>query len=500
MLAGAARAQGDIYQISIEKTHRTYQGDYEQIDITVTDGSQPMWGFDLLITYDDVALSFQGAQPGSVYDSCGWEYFTFRTDDAGTGCVDDCPGGLVRVVGLAETNDGPNHPTCYDAAERTLAVLEFFVSNDRTYECQFLPIQFFWHDCGDNAVAFNESIEPDPYSQKLGVNRYITDRCEPNIADGSTSFPTLHGVPDSCLEGDQNAPVRFIDFHNGGIKTMCADSIDARGDINLDGIVFGVADAILFSNYFVYGPDVFSHPMAQAAASDVNSDGEELTLEDLMCLWLLIDGKITRECQPPPPPTTYSTFELSHSTLSLVDTEPLGILYLTLRGEANPDLYLADVEMLYVYDPNEDVTRVLIYDAEARHGLRAGDVLFLDNHELLEISAATLDAGAVVMQATGGQSDVVVLEQNYPNPFVLGPGTTTEIYAVSAYPGTGRIEIFNTLGQLVYSVPVEFLSAGSLTIEWSGTNANGERVAPGVYFYRLTFGETTVTRKMMLLK
>jgi hypothetical protein len=49
---------------------------------------------------------------------------------------------MLRVVGIAETNNGPNHPGCQtptpyvDVIPTTLAQLTFLVSNDRTLECQ----------------------------------------------------------------------------------------------------------------------------------------------------------------------------------------------------------------------------------------------------------------------------------------------------------------------------------------------------------------------------
>ena len=33
----------------------------------------------------------------------------------------------------------------------SLAEIEFMVSNDRTLECQYSPVQFYWLECTDNA-------------------------------------------------------------------------------------------------------------------------------------------------------------------------------------------------------------------------------------------------------------------------------------------------------------------------------------------------------------
>ncbi len=67
-------------------------------------------GFNILIAYDNSALSLQQVViEGSIYANCGWEYFTYRFGADGN-CSGGCPSGLVRVVGIAETNNGANHP------------------------------------------------------------------------------------------------------------------------------------------------------------------------------------------------------------------------------------------------------------------------------------------------------------------------------------------------------------------------------------------------------
>jgi len=37
-------------------------------------------------------------------------------------------------------------------------------------------------------------------------------------------------------------------------------------------------------------------------------------------------------------------------------------------------------------------------------------------------------------------------------------------------------------------------------VVWSGVNESGSKVSSGVYFYRLSTGETTETRKMVMVK
>ncbi len=93
-----------------------------------------------------------------------------------------------------------------------------------------------------------------------------------------------------------------------------------------------------------------------------------------------------------------------------------------------------------------------------------------------------------------------ILYQNYPNPF--NPSTTIS-YSLSS-PSNVRIELFNSLGELVRLLFRGFQSEGSHSIYLSFTNS---LLSSGVYFYRLEarpVGSQGITflqvRKMILLK
>ena len=60
-------------------------------------------------------------------------------------------------------------------------------------------------------------------------------------------------------------------------------------------------------------------------------------------------------------------------------------------------------------------------------------------------------------------------------------------------------------GQLVRRLEVGHQAAGmyqsrSRAVYWDGRNQLGESVASGLYFYTLTAGEFSATRKMLILK
>jgi flagellar hook assembly protein FlgD len=90
-----------------------------------------------------------------------------------------------------------------------------------------------------------------------------------------------------------------------------------------------------------------------------------------------------------------------------------------------------------------------------------------------------------------------VLKQNYPNPF--NPGTMIG-FEVPA-DGPVNLAVYNVLGQKVRTlVDQRDYVVGRYELEWDGCDDSGTRVSTGVYFYRLTAGDQSLTKKMLLLK
>lgn len=83
------------------------------------------------------------------------------------------------------------------------------------------------------------------------------------------------------------------------------------------------------------------------------------------------------------------------------------------------------------------------------------------------------------------------LEQNYPNPF--NPTTTIQ-FSVPEMSFV-KLEIFNSLAERVSTLVSEELNAGSYKYDWKAEN-----LSSGIYYYTLTAGGFTQTRKLVLLK
>jgi hypothetical protein len=69
-----------------------------------------------------------------------------------------------------------------------------------------------------------------------------------------------------------------------------AGSSENVGDINLNGVPNEVADAVLYSKYFIYGLQVFRiDQSAQVMQTDINVDGLPLSVSDLVYQINMID-------------------------------------------------------------------------------------------------------------------------------------------------------------------------------------------------------------------
>jgi hypothetical protein len=89
-----------------------------------------------------------------------------------------------------------------------------------------------------------------------------------------------------------------------------------------------------------------------------------------------------------------------------------------------------------------------------------------------------------------------VLLQNHPNPFNPSTVIRFELSVASAVD----LSVFSPTGAFVTRLSGGERGPGVYDARWDGTDARGERVSSGVYFYRLVAGGATLTRKMVLLK
>ncbi len=89
-----------------------------------------------------------------------------------------------------------------------------------------------------------------------------------------------------------------------------------------------------------------------------------------------------------------------------------------------------------------------------------------------------------------------LLLQNWPNPF--NPSTTIAFDLPAATSAT--LSIYDVRGRLVRILLEANLDAGRHSRIWNGIDQEGNGVASGIYFYRLSVSGHTESRRMLLLK
>ena len=94
-----------------------------------------------------------------------------------------------------------------------------------------------------------------------------------------------------------------------------------------------------------------------------------------------------------------------------------------------------------------------------------------------------------------------VLLPNYPNPF----NPETWIPYRLAEDAHVILTIYDARGQVVHALEIghqlaAYYDTRSKSFYWDGRNESGEQVASGVYFYHLSAGDYSATRKMLIIK
>jgi len=487
------------FGIKIAKLHTVLQGHHAYVPITVETGSEEMHGFDFLIAYDASALNFMGATAGDMWDIPGayeWEYFTYRFGPNGN-CGSGCPTGMLRVVGIADQNNGAHHPKKYIVGNgETLFTLDFFVSADRTLECMYVPIKFYWMDCGDNTIAMRFRND-GTYDIKTAVSKDVYDYMSAiPITDVNAVFPTYKGANETCFADSiticdtvgqvitcrHKGPIRFIDFYDGAIDIACSNDLDARGDINLNGIANEIGDAVVFTNYFIAGLAAFTiNEEGQIQATEVNGDGIVLTVADLVYLIRTIVGDV--QALPKVSPYTTTAHFITDGSVVSVD-QVLGGVYFVFDGKADVSLAEGASNVELKTGMINGNTVALIIDTKNATAFTGN--LLNTNGTIKSVQASDVNGNLYAAKVVPSTFSV----RNYPNPF--NPSTAIEMALPVASNWT--VSVYNVAGQKVFETS-GYNEAGTHQVEWNATAQ-----ASGIYFYKVDAGKFSATKKMVLLK
>ena len=220
-----------------------------------------------------------------------------------------------------------------------------------------------------------------------------------------------------------------------------------------------------------------------------------------------------------PMPKTTEVSAAAPSALSVGNPEAAWAFVVSGHLEGLPafDGYTVSVRNLRTYQQlttpvQENYFAAATADLTRQSVVKAGDVLEVEviapdgtvesQTRRFTVTPEHLTKAVLSLRLDGiGRPDAYQLSQNYPNPF----NPETWIPYQLAKDNEVSISIYETTGRLIRTLSLGFQSAGFYNSQgraayWDGQNALGEPVASGIYFYTLTAGDFTATRKLLIVK
>jgi hypothetical protein len=288
------------FTIEISDLSSIARGSDISVPVIKTAGTEEMHSFEFSFGHDNSGMKFLGATPGPIFGGSGafqWEHFEARIDSITYPVYDSLypprTGYFIRVSGISDLNNGSQHPIELHIPDGTvLFYLNFHVTYNISYTCNAVPVRFFWVDCEDNFMKYGSAGDTG-----IAVSKDIFDWNDYIATDPYNYLPSYQGMPNSCLDsaifGGQ-LPVRFIDYHHGFMNITCDSANPLRGDVNLNGLPYELADAVNFANYFIQGNTAFNVSLdSQINATDINGDLLPAKIEDYVYLSGIISGEMS---------------------------------------------------------------------------------------------------------------------------------------------------------------------------------------------------------------
>ena len=309
--------------------------------------------------------------------------------------------------------------------------------------------------------------------------------------------------------------------------------VDRLGDVNLDKRV-DVADAVNVVGYILGN---FGLSSRQFAAADVVVDGTVNVL-DLVGIINLIFG-----IPPSPVAGHFIDGDIATVALDYPDLPGGAVDIMVVRSELPAQI--AGVQLEIRYDPSSltlgrptlgnDAEKMVLSSSDHGDGkltvllyfknpfriqdlIQEGEADLLNipiiaradieygNESQMKLTGALLSTASAEAVRVEGIDPALpisfVLHQNYPNPF--NPTTTIEFSLGATTDGSltqhVNLDIYNILGQHVKTLVDENLVPGNYRIDWDATSRSGQRVASGIYLYKLQVGQESKSKKMLFLK
>lgn len=415
--------------------------------------SQVVYGFQYDFFYDHTLFTVDSVIPTTrtpdyvIYDDIGRQP------------------GYLRVVGLGLANE----PVIND--DTTTAIIYTVFSIDSAAAPGDYPIYI---DSGW------ESVDPDPNVPALPL---VTDS----------------GVIQVDYYGDVNLDRRV---NVGDLVNVVAYII---GNFGLSERQFDVADVVLNGIVNVYDlveivNNIFGTPLSPAPQQQFEGEEAQLALEYNDVVAGGSDLMVVRSELPTEIAGAELEIRYDPSTVSMAapklrpDADQMALSY---KDDGAGSMKV----LLHYTSPNDQNAVIQSGFADlVEINMTARKDIYKDNKSQIRLAAAQLSTAAAESVTVSGIDlplpSTFTLSQNYPNPF--NPTTTIEFELGSA--SEVKLDVYNILGQNVITLIDGNMPAGAHRINWDAVASDGQRVATGVYLYKLQVNDASQTRKMLLLK
>jgi len=420
-------------------------------------------GFVFSIEFDASVLSITDVEAGAALSEGEYWNVVYNFDGPGT----------IRVVFINDLNNQtPVRDICNINPQDWLFRMKFLLSPAFQYPTNFCsPICFMFDALGEDHYDYNN------VSDKSGYHVWINDGCDD--APDSTEYGTM-------LLTMECGNIKFLDIHN-----------ILLGDLNLNGSPGEVGDVVLMANHLI-NPAMYPFTLRQMYASDVNGDGYQASIADLI---FMINGLNGGKVAPldvmatiAMPADAYGNVDITVSSEVSVGGALVSI------NHTGVELGVPVVDGMNInYSDNGDVMTVLVFGDKNVSFTPGTNVLFT----VPVLSEGAISFGAVSVSDERGAllngrasyeaalPTEFAVSQNYPNPFNAKTSFKLELPVSSDV----TVNVYNVAGQLVKAINMPNLDAGVHSVVWDASD-----VASGVYFYKVTADNFTKTMKMTLLK
>ena len=337
---------------------------------------------------------------------------------------------------------------------------------------------------GGNPLSYLSIHVHIPILQSRGVRIYFDNQAQPALL--KISGDNQQGISFSPLSQpfvveaqDENGsvlggvPVTFVVTAGGGMLSVISTTADPNGRAQ---------------STLTLGPNLGTHTV------EVSATG--------------IEAPVTFNVTANTEPAAIAADVNNDGTVNVLDlvsvASQFGEQGQNLAVDVNNDGVVDVRDLILVAGTFGDAAAAPSAHPQAPETLTAAQVQgWLNDARSLEVRDTIMKRGIMILEQlfivlTPRETELLA---NYPNPF--NPETwipyrlaEDAFVTLTIYDGNGRIVRTLNVGHRTAAI----YESQSKAIHWNGKNNLGEQVASGVYFYTLSAGTYSATRKMLILK